>query len=572
MSNERFVNPYNFISLPSEKKLAYGDTQDLYGVIHYTLTTETPLFIPNSSNAKVFKESNKGKHKSYDFYSYTDLRRFNKNLEETYEPVIPGSEIRGVVRNVYETLTDSCMSQLNSDIKKPKLYKGYIRKDNNVISLCYRDKDKKEKIVTNLNDEDINKLNNAIKNCNKSFNCKIPLYKKSADKEYYVYYVYKDKKIEFLAPTKIVNMNLKDYAGSFAPCEKKLCPACDLFGKIGENGKGSHIRFSDMLVIDKKPNWYCKPTTIAPLASPKIKCYEFYLKEPDSDVDYWTYFTYEKEGETHLYKSELRGRKYYWHHDLNAVKNKLKKNQNPSSQNKTIRPVKENVSFKGDLYFDGISKKQLKQLVWILNCGQLNNENNKQLGLKLGMGKPLGLGSVSLIVNDVNIRKISKNNNQLLYQCNPYSTKNLKDYLEDVDVGFSTASLEEFEKIADLNAMKGIKVCYPYTLDKEGKKDFKSFNWFKMNRTKKDDDGNEIKHVNQALPSIKNPYLETYTKEDASQENNDDSTMQSSEKQSGQKSYFKKGDFKQENLGSNGGKNSPHYKPNKQKNYDDKKY
>ena len=30
-------------------------------------------------------------------------------------PVIPGSEMRGVVRSVYETLTDSCMGLLNEE-------------------------------------------------------------------------------------------------------------------------------------------------------------------------------------------------------------------------------------------------------------------------------------------------------------------------------------------------------------------------------------------------------------------------------------------------------------------------
>ena len=80
------------------------------------MTTKTPLFIPNSSSESAFQESKKAAdHKSYDFFSYQDLDP-TKNYENQYfTPVIPGSEIRGVVRSVYETLTDSCMGILNSE-------------------------------------------------------------------------------------------------------------------------------------------------------------------------------------------------------------------------------------------------------------------------------------------------------------------------------------------------------------------------------------------------------------------------------------------------------------------------
>lgn len=112
--NSRFVNPYNFISLPEKKAHAYTDKDKHYGVIHYSITTKTPLFIPNSSNDNAFacKETD---HKSYDFFSYTDLSN-EKNVSGKYhEPVVPGSEMRGLVRSIYETLTDSCMGVLNDD-------------------------------------------------------------------------------------------------------------------------------------------------------------------------------------------------------------------------------------------------------------------------------------------------------------------------------------------------------------------------------------------------------------------------------------------------------------------------
>ena len=43
--SNRFVNPYNFIHLPEKKAMAYGETDRHTGVIHYTITTKTPLLV-----------------------------------------------------------------------------------------------------------------------------------------------------------------------------------------------------------------------------------------------------------------------------------------------------------------------------------------------------------------------------------------------------------------------------------------------------------------------------------------------------------------------------------------------
>lgn len=112
-----FVNPYNFIDFPTKRAKAYKDTDLHTGVIKYTITTKMPLFIPNSSSETAFAISDKKpEHKSYDFFSYTELD-CNSRYDGIYHtPVIPGSEIRGVIRNIYETLTDSCMGVLNDGV------------------------------------------------------------------------------------------------------------------------------------------------------------------------------------------------------------------------------------------------------------------------------------------------------------------------------------------------------------------------------------------------------------------------------------------------------------------------
>lgn len=112
-----FVNPYNFIPL-SDKAPDRSETKEskLYsGVIEYSILTKSPLFIPNTSNDDAFKCGVEG-HKSYDFFSYDDLSdRKGSVVKEQHVPVIPGSEIRGMIRSNFEILTNSCLSSLDSD-------------------------------------------------------------------------------------------------------------------------------------------------------------------------------------------------------------------------------------------------------------------------------------------------------------------------------------------------------------------------------------------------------------------------------------------------------------------------
>ena len=116
MAGSKFVNPYNFFPLKKESPKRLGIPNGKYsGVIEYSLLTKTPLFIPNTSSEQVFDVVDKD-HKTYDFFSYNDLSLEGKTLENTFfEPVIPGSEIRGMLRGYYEILTNSCLSEIDVD-------------------------------------------------------------------------------------------------------------------------------------------------------------------------------------------------------------------------------------------------------------------------------------------------------------------------------------------------------------------------------------------------------------------------------------------------------------------------
>jgi CRISPR-associated protein (TIGR03986 family) len=104
-TDEKFINPFNFIGLFREKDPAtpvLSGEKKYSGCLDISITTKSPLFIPNTSNSD--KQTS---HKTYDFFSHTQLP-YPCALGQ-YEPVIPGSEIRGVIRSIHAAMNNSCL-------------------------------------------------------------------------------------------------------------------------------------------------------------------------------------------------------------------------------------------------------------------------------------------------------------------------------------------------------------------------------------------------------------------------------------------------------------------------------
>lgn len=612
-----FVNPYNFIGFPQEKAKAYTDTDVHTGMVQYTITTKTPLFIPNSSSDKAFVESDQtADHKSYDFFSYTEMDPGIRYENEYPIPVIPGSEIRGVVRSVYETLTDSCMGMLNSEKRMVKrsaeqFSPALIYRDNTGKMSLYRAKslrigeesvkgsyprvfeDDKNGTVFYYKEPERNQKNHykpiteysrvrgkykktgylikwgmgvkkkryhlysvSGKECIKDIDISrdiierklFPILEsylsqpglsqenKRAYEEYSedlkaflhgdagayfpVNYSELNKGIYYLAPSifsKEVSENKTEtLADVFAPCRDDYCPACDLFGYVGKNNefsRGSKIRFSDLYTVGEKSakdyylNGNSGKVTLQTLGEPKLGNVDFYLKRPYG-ADFWTYDYYTSHGRTEIEKGTLRGRKYYWHHRKVNTSGHMK----ASHLNKTIRPVRENIVFEGSLYFENISEKQLKQLIWILNSG------TEKLGLKLGGAKPLGYGSISCKVEQVLERKIQMSDTRLSYvvQSRPVES------LSYEDVGFSNCVRDEFYKISDFTSVpEGVEITYPKTVDQKGKSLTEGYCWFVENHKNLAGKGMPTKRtemkIRKVLPTILEedfslPYYVNYQK------------------------------------------------------------
>lgn len=107
----RFINPYTFVPIERKAPDRHKKTDgDMSGYIECSLEIKSPTFIPNTS--KKFGDE----HSEQVFYSYTNLENedhLTDKLRKPENPVIPGSEIRGMLRNVYEQLTNSCFVHID---------------------------------------------------------------------------------------------------------------------------------------------------------------------------------------------------------------------------------------------------------------------------------------------------------------------------------------------------------------------------------------------------------------------------------------------------------------------------
>jgi len=104
-TEHRFINPYTFIPVynrteerPSAEDSVNSSDRLLTGVLKCHLHTKTPIIIPDTAQRSPDPEIK-------DHYHYPFMKINGKYA-------IPGSSIRGPVRNMYETLTDSCFSTM----------------------------------------------------------------------------------------------------------------------------------------------------------------------------------------------------------------------------------------------------------------------------------------------------------------------------------------------------------------------------------------------------------------------------------------------------------------------------
>ncbi|MDD7678764.1 MAG: TIGR03986 family CRISPR-associated RAMP protein [Anaerovibrio sp.] len=122
-----------------------------------------------------------------------------------------------------------------------------------------------------------------------------------------------------------------------------------------------------------------------PLLSPKPTSFQLYLEQsPDADMNTLKHWDEE---------AKIRGYKLYWHQgnnenqwQLNPAKDKKIEGMKP------IEPLSANNCFKGRIRFSNLSDVELGALLAVFDLAR----KDKNICYKLGMGKSIGLGSVTI--------------------------------------------------------------------------------------------------------------------------------------------------------------------------------
>jgi CRISPR-associated protein (TIGR03986 family) len=646
---DKFVNPYHFVGLQEScgrQSIPYKERKGkLTGWIQCRMETLTPVFIPNTSSAsgsddgnnsdvfakKIFKEKENKQVvvDSYDFFSYTDLSSLRgDDLQKPKEPVIPGSEIRGVIRSAFETVTNSCLSTIDDDqtlfkrvtingrpgrliledgkwkiqkcerlgiafrwtpgdkhnfskiinclnegqevyIKRGDKYKtkkgfraftvvddiktfekkgfdkGYFHKGE-----PFGEKKHHESVFASTGENDIeideSAVENYLKNLELYKNKNVNLHLKKGKSEHSGYdridtknkglkdfhksliYYKKHNNKYYLSPAaigrEVFYNKLTDIIRGYEPCEHRgdLCPACALFGMAGKHGAASRVRFTDAhtaVKLNKMEDYYDEVRILKELAGPKLSAAEFYLKQKPENAHMWNYdysFKWERKNNKKIevefknYLPEIRGRKFYWHQlhpDPYIEKEKEDDPKFVSDRNVAVRALRKGITFDFKVYFNEITESELKRLLWVLTIG--NSQKNAH---KIGMGKPLGMGSIKITVTEVMIRDILMDSETIEYNIADRLEKLNYSSMNHEEIGCSQKVLKEFLFLTRLEHPFSNIIAYPANV---GEKE--NYKWFMENKKIKGTGTNPI--IENPLPTVTavtGPELPRYQKKGSS--------------------------------------------------------
>lgn len=169
-----------------------------------------------------------------------------------------------------------------------------------------------------------------------------------------------------------------------------------LFGYVDEEAeerpvhRAGRLSVSDATLEPGQDGVWLSEEPIVPriLASPKPTTFQHYLVQMESGKKQLRHYNSSTPKET-----VIRGHKLYWH--KGDVTRQEFEEQAPvdegDTQHTEMRPVRSGVRFQCRTRFENVSAEELGALMWILDLGA-----DEDMRLKLGMGKPLGLGAVKV--------------------------------------------------------------------------------------------------------------------------------------------------------------------------------
>ena len=198
-----------------------------------------------------------------------------------------------------------------------------------------------------------------------------------------------------LSPFEFIPYWLKD--------ESKTDIAEAIFGYVEDKHPKEKARAGRVFFTDATTESIIQYAETRPilLSSPKPTTFQHYLVQDDIDPKNLKHYasippTKEKAGDT-----AIRGHKLYWHKE--QVVDQFQ-DTNSDTQTSLIKPISPNPDtvFSFDIHFENLSQIELGALLWVLSIGGDKAKEfdigkaGEDYRLSLGMGKPLGMGTVKI--------------------------------------------------------------------------------------------------------------------------------------------------------------------------------
>ncbi len=205
-----------------------------------------------------------------------------------------------------------------------------------------------------------------------------------------------------------------------------------IFGKVAEKDKKSfsgRVFFEDALLLNQNENPVMDELIPETLSSPKPTTFQHYLEQADDNIKNLKHYNSDH--------TNIRGYKLYWHKSMSQWKKKEEYNENIDT---IIKPIKRDTKFKFRIRFENLSRIELGALLFALRLPD-------GCAHKIGMGKPVGLGSVKitsmLFVSD------RKKRYSTLFENNAWALSEVQKGNEDIDnimISFEKYILDKIQK------------------------------------------------------------------------------------------------------------------------------
>ncbi len=366
------------VEITSYGKFGFYNDKRLY---YRGLADKSELRIEYQKNMSSFdKNSNKNIYKMSAGYI------FKKNLKYF---IVPAKNYRQITKDEAKKL----IKEIGGKYKEFRFYDvktGFIVVSGDMNNkkrdwfIEYKDTDQKP---IEINRKDIQDYRDDI-NRNKDVPNLLELSRKGEVPCFYTRY-FDNKSIQRVSfgHTGMFRLAYRQTIGDHIPANLKDEQIIDIAGAIFGNEKtfAGRVFFEDAFCSSSKEDALMGERTPNILAGPKPTTFQHYLEQGSNNLE-----NHPKNLAHYNSNTNIRGYKLYWHKGGNEWEQQNQQElREHQSQYTKINPVKEGVMFKGRIRFENLSEIELGALLFAIDLPE-------GLAHKLGMGKPLGLGSVRI--------------------------------------------------------------------------------------------------------------------------------------------------------------------------------